>query len=96
MQSPLVSTALDELKPPEGYELLKARIEREPDGTEYVRLLLDYGIGGVKVYRVAVSPELLAVAYAQPAEAEEESTPPAPPSGGEKSKEVKPAARRRK
>ena len=71
MQSPLVEAALEQLKPDAGYELVKARIEREPDGKEFVRLLLDYGIKGCKVYRVAVSPELLAVAYSPPVEAEE-------------------------
>ena len=55
MQSPMVKAALERLQPASGYELVKARLEQEADGTEFVVLLLDYGIGGVKKYRVPVS-----------------------------------------
>lgn len=101
MYSPLVEAALEQLNLKPGYELVKARIEREPDGSEFVRLLLDYGIAGVKVYRVAVSPELLAVAYSPPVEAESAGTGPEeaeePPVEAEEAsvEEVKAVKRRR-
>jgi len=50
MQSELVKAALAAIRPEAGYELLKVRLVTEPDGVEKVRLLLDYGIGGVKVF----------------------------------------------
>jgi len=46
----LVKAALAAIRPEAGYELLKVRLVTEPDGVEKVRLLLDYGIGGVKVF----------------------------------------------